>query len=453
MIDKPLPMDLDAERGLLGSMLNAGPNKGAPWSIEDLEAIVDSTAFFDVDHRTIFNLLCRMHAAGEPIDIITVMAELKQSRPEAGGDWQPLLIGIAESVPDWSNAEHYAKLVRKAFQRRRLIQLGERAMRAGHDSNLEISQLISEFTTNALAIDEASIADREPSREADQLYRLENYRASDYVQVGLGQLEFALDGGLELGTLTICGARPSCGKTSLALTVARNAASAPENPAPVILFSIEMSCSQIAHRLLAARANLPLRRIRSGELTQSEFNEHRNRAAQEAESYEPIFIVDDIRDVHAICAVARRAVRKHGVRLIAVDYLGLIEMPGRFDRHDLKLAAISATFKYLAKQTGAAVLLCSQLNRRSSTEGRPPTLADLRDSGAIEQDADVVLLLNPREKETTQNLCATDIIIAKHRQGETSTVPVLYRRSTQTFEPQPVSYDASPGGSSWHPGG
>ena len=214
--------------------------------------------------------------------------------------------------------------------------------------------------------------------------------------------------------------------------------------------SVEMSVAQIGLRLLSMRSGMSVRAIRAGEIEDAEFRTKRNKAALTAESGHMIHVLDGVTDVRAIASYAKRYVRKHSVRLVVVDYLGLCSIAGRFDRHDLKIAAMSALFKGLARDTGAAVVLLSQLSRASDKENRRPKLSDLRDSGSLEQDADVVVLIH-RGKDEPGPVADTTLIVAKQRQGSTGDALVCYRKATMSYEarhigPEPWSVSAEADG-------
>ncbi|UCE62053.1 MAG: DnaB-like helicase C-terminal domain-containing protein, partial [Phycisphaerales bacterium] len=302
----------------------------------------------------------------------------------------------------------------------------------------EPDDIITAMESGIDAIREGGEGDRDSQCEADLLRSMENPHElrRDKVPVTLGQLGFLLDGGLDPSSLTIIGARPSCGKTSLGLGLCLHASRASDGCASLFA-SIEMSAQQIGLRLLSMRSGVSIGNIRRGVIDEDAFRVERNKAALAAQNGQPVYILDGCSDVRAIIAHAKRHIRHRDVRLTVVDYLGLCSMPGDFDRHDLRVGAMSKAFKELAVQSGTSVIVLSQLSRASASGNRRPGLSDLRDSGNIEQDADNVILIH-RENDRHDDLFGTTLIVAKQRQGDTGDAQVWYRRSTMSYEARHV---------------
>ncbi len=424
------PQDLDAEMALLGAMLVDRETIGEALEILGRQG---SNAFYRPDHRKLFEALVGMYDKGDPIDLLTMAAELRQrdSLEEIGG--QDYMVQLAESCADWANAEYYARIVRRAWQKREIIRQSHKATEAAYDEATDPGELAAECADLFERIDQASHVDREAQPESQILRDLENPRntADRVVPIGIGNLGRLLDGGLEKGTLTVCGARPSCGKTSLALGLCLHASLATDG-CPSLFVSLEMTPEQIGQRFMSMRSGLPVRRIRSGDVGDSEFIPARNRAALEAEGGRSIFVLNGVNDGRAIAAHARRHVRKDGIALVVVDYLGLCDLSGKFDRYDLKLGEIAATFKRLALDTRVAVVLLEQLSRECEKQNRRPRISDLRDSGKIEAHADNIILIK-KGGDTNDLICDTLFIVGKQRQGDTGDTLVSYDKRTMMY--------------------
>ena len=430
--DRIPPQDPDAEMALLGSMMMFGNGEGVDWSFDDVRATVGTPEAFYCDqrHADIYRALLDTHDAGEPIDMVVMSDRLaKLDNPSVKDEY---LVHLAESFADWANALCYARGVRRAHQLRCIIRAANRAAEAAYEHEADPADIIAHLSKRLEAIDDASASDREAIHEAEMLRTMQNPAdaVSNIVPVTLGDLGRRLSGGLERGTLTVVGARPACGKTSLGVTLALHCSGATDG-CPVAFLSGEMTCDQLDDRFLAARSGRSVEAIRTGEV--EDFETVRDQAAHQAESEHGIYILDGVLDVRALIAHAKRLIRRHSVGLVIIDYLQRLNMPGRFERHELLIGEMTKAFKTLALETRVAVVLLAQLNRQAE-DGREPRLSDLRDSGRIEQEADNVLLLSkPANVPDDQEQVETDIIIAKQRQGTTGRARLIYHRPTMTF--------------------
>jgi len=439
--DRLPPQDLDAEKALLGAMLVAHTFR-SDWvdaDFAEIRAIVGPEAFYVPAHAIIFRVMLESRDAGEPVDGVAILPRLNAA--EDRDDWPEILNTLADAG-DPANGLFYCRAIRRAFQLRELIRVCHRTANECFASVApDPSAITAALAKSIEAIDDTG-ADREAVHEGELLQRMENpaSRMAEKVPVGLGWLNRNLDGGLDLGTLTIIGARTSCGKTSLALSVALHASRAGDDGCPVLYVSAEMSIAELALRLYAMRTGIPLSKLRAGELDEPTFTRERNQAALAAKSGRGIWLLDGVTDARAIAAAVRRYARREGVRLAIVDFLGLLSIPGEFERHDLRIGAMTRLFKQSASDAGVALLVLSQLNRGSANENREPRLSDLRDSGSIEQDADVVLLIH-RGKDTPEPIAESKIIIAKHRQGATGSVDLGYNKKTLTFHTRTATGD------------
>ncbi len=439
MADSPmLPQDPDSELALLGCLLlyDSARDSDLPWDFDEIRSVVGGPdCFMQSDHRIVYGVLCRAVDEGIPLDHGTIVPRLQAEGSCNGGSWTDLCVELSEGFADLANAAFYARRLRDCDQARRII----RACSEGRDRAYRgierepPGDILADLSQTIEAIEQDRTGDHEPTSEVDLLESMSNPAGTmDKVPVGLGPLSEILGGGLDPGSLCVVGARPSCGKTSLGLGLCVHAGRSVEGCASLFV-SAEMSAEQIRMRLLAMRTGLPVHRIRSGRVDDIEFNRERLEAVSIAKTGHAIYVLDRVRDVRAVAAQVKRCVRRYGVKLIVLDYLGLLDLRGKFDRHDLKLAAMTGLFKGLAVDCGAAIVLLCQLNRASENEKRRPRLSDLRDSGAIEQDADVVLLLHKGDASTAE-VVDTTIVVAKQRQGGTGDALVCYRKPTMSYE-------------------
>lgn len=439
--DRVPPQDLDAEKALLGSMLMG--ESGQPWTLDELATIVGGPeAFYVPDHSLIFRVIVAAHAKDEPIELFSIVPALNAAQPRAEREWERYAIELAESFSNAASAEYYARRVRDCWQLREMIRLCSQTMDAAYGALAEPDGVCTDLTQGLERIERVRAVDREPERESELLTRLENpaSNVTHKVHCGLGWLETNLDGGFDRGSLTVVGARPSCGKTSLGLGMSIDATQGSAGVSALFV-SAEMSAEQIGQRLLCMRAGIAMHDLRSGKVPDLHFASERNQAALAASEAAGIWIVDGVTEVRAICALARSMVRRHTVGLVTVDYLQLLDLAGHHENRNLEVGAMVKMFKRLAVTTEAAVVILSQLTRASDNQDRKPRLSDLRDSGEIEAHVDNAILIH-KGKDTHEELAPTTLIIAKHRQGNTGIAEVVYRKSTMSYEirgaPEPI---------------
>ncbi|MCH8148249.1 MAG: AAA family ATPase [Planctomycetes bacterium] len=429
------PHDLDAERQLLGALLVTAHEHFdlIHVEIDEIKSIITELAFYLDQHRKVFSAIVRAHDRGEPTDLRAIAAVLHNLHPSI--DWDTTLSDLSYGG-DAANTNYYARIVRETARKRDLMRVGaelrERASRPLETDAVE--EILTWLASTIDEIDQSGVGDRDPLEERDLLGAFKNPRNLRDVRipVTLGHLGRILDGGFERGTLTTIGARPSCGKTSMGLGLCVHASRATGGCAAFFV-SAEMTAQQIALRLLSMRSTLMVRNIRAGDVSDREFNEAVEQAVSLAATGKTVYVLDRIRNVPAIGAQIRRQVRRHDIGLAVIDYLGLLEFPGKFDRHDLKIGAMTSFFKSLAVDTNTAVVLLVQLSRGSDARKQGPVLADLKDSSCIEADADNVLLIH-RSKDLDTPVCDTEIIVAKQRQGETGKVTVEYHKGRMMYQ-------------------
>jgi replicative DNA helicase len=434
-LERPLPNNLDAERSILGAILL--DNNALNAAIENLRP----EDFFLDQHRRVFVQMMALGENQQAIDLVTLTEELhRRGELEASGG-APYLAALADGMPRVTNVEHYARIVKEKALLRNLIHathnIQQRALEGedGADTILDNA----ESSIFALAEDRVKVG-LTPIKDIvkDNFERLERIfregKSITGVPTGYGELD-KLTSGLQTSELLILAARPSQGKTALALNLAENIAL--RAGLPVAIFSLEMSKESLLQRLVAAVAQIDAHKFRTGHLSKQDWS--RMTEALGTISAAPLWI-DDAGSISVleIGAKARRLKRDKGLSLLVVDYLQLITARGRFNSRQEEVSNISRSLKGLAKELQIPVLVLSQLTRAPEREERGPQLSDLRESGAIEQDADVVMFIyrpnwskmdaSPEERDQA------DIIIAKQRNGPTDRVKFVFRSRLTRFE-------------------
>lgn len=429
MDDRMMPQNLDAEKAVLGTLLSFGTREDLPWTIDDIRSIVDTPAFYLPDHQLIFDVIMEAADVNEPMDFLAIVPRLQEKRPAR--EWGDYAIELAESWSDLANAPFYAQQVRRVWQLREIIAVCHKAAEEAYTGRLASPEEIVERLTKRLGNLDSSTSEAETTSEVAALRSLENPRnKSGKVPVALDRVGAMLDGGFERGSLTIIGARPSTGKTSLGLGLAVFAARSADGCA-VLFVSAEMSVEQITLRLLSMRTRISLQRLRAGDVENDQFNREREWAVVQAGLGRWIYLTEK-RKLNDVTAAIRRSVRTHEVGLVIVDYLQLLSTDKSYESQNIRVGAMCKAFKHLASEQDIAVVLLCQLSR--AAEGIRPTLAHLRDSGEIEQDADNVILLHKTERDANAELAKTDVILAKQRQGRIGVASLLYRKKTFSYE-------------------
>ncbi len=430
------PHHLEAEQSVLGSVLvdNA--------VLERLEGLIQADAFYKLGHQKIWRAMERLAAAGEPIDLVTLSEELKRAGEldEVGG--YTYLVGLAEQTPTAAYAEHYARIVAEKAALRRLIAAAGEVMRLAYDEAGSLEEILDKAGQKILEVQrdggrrDFAAMNELVHQTFEHIHRLyENQGAPTGVRTGFRELDRMI-GGLEPGSLTIIAARPSMGKTSLALTIAQHAA-LKEN-VPVGIFSLEMPAIQLVTRIITAEARIDMNRLRQGQLSERDFQRLVDVAGRISEA--PIYI-DDTPDLTLLelRARARRLAAQYQLGLIVVDYLQLMSGAAgsvKSENRQQEIAAISRGLKSLARELEVPVVALSQLSR--AVESRPnkrPMLSDLRESGSIEQDADLVLFIYRDEyyNPHSEKAGIAEIIVGKQRNGPTGTVELQFHAAHVRF--------------------
>ncbi|HXN23750.1 MAG TPA: replicative DNA helicase [Candidatus Dormibacteraeota bacterium] len=434
-LERPLPQNLEAERSVLGAILmdnhilNAAIEKLRP---ED---------FFGDHHRTIYQHMIELGESQQAIDLVTLTEELhRRGKLESAGG-AAYLAQLMDGVPRVSNVEHYARIVKEKAMLRNLIHKSHDIQQQAFDAEDDADTILdrAESSIFELAEDRARvglIGVKDLVRDSfDRLERIftEGKRVTG-VSTGYTQLD-NLTSGLQPSELLILAARPSMGKTALALNIAENVAL--RNREPVAIFSLEMSKESLLQRLLASQARIDSHKFRTGHLAREDWRRITESLGFLAEA--PLWIDDSgSATVVEIGAKARRLKRDKGLSLVVVDYLQLIAARGRFGNRNEEVSSITRGLKGLAKELQLPVLVLSQLTRAPEREDRRPQLADLRESGAIEQDADVVFFIHRpnafKPDEAPEDRAKSEIIIAKQRNGPTERVHFVFLSQFTRFE-------------------
>jgi replicative DNA helicase len=434
-LEKPLPNNLDAERSVLGAILL--DNNALNTAIETLRP----DDFFLDQHRRVFTQMIALAEVQQAIDLITLTEELHRRGDLEAAGGAPYLASLADGMPKVSNVEHYARIVKEKAMLRNLIHtthnIQQRAFEGedGADMILDNAESsIFELAEDRVKAGLISVKDivRDNFERLERIFK--EGKSITGIPTGYVELD-KLTSGFQPSELLILAARPSQGKTALALNLAENIAIRAGQP--VAIFSLEMSKESLLQRLVASVAQIDAHKFRTGHLSRGDWSAMTD--ALGAISNAPLW-VDDAGSISVleIGAKARRLKRDKGLSLLIVDYLQLITARGRFGNRQEEVASISRGLKGLAKELQIPVLVLSQLTRAPERDERGPQLSDLRESGAIEQDADVVMFIyrphffkagaSPEEREETE------LRIAKQRNGPTENVKFVFRSRLTRFE-------------------
>lgn len=427
------PQNIDSERALIGSVMIK------PEAMHDVADVVNDDSFYAEKHRIIFRAMLELHTRREPIDLLSVSARLKEKNQLDAIGGNAYLAELVSFVPSATNAKHYADIVHRKYILRNLISAADYVAELGYSEAEDIDVVLEQAEKRVLSISTMGTSQNFYSlRETldgvwDRIDALHNESgAMRGIPTGFASLDNKL-AGLQRSDLIILAARPSMGKTSLALDIARQTALKHETP--VCIFSLEMSAQQLADRMLAAEARVDGWKLRTGKLTGDD-DFARIRDSLERLSRAPIFIDDQSGNtIMKMRSVARRIKAEHGLGLIVVDYLQLMMPSKNYDSMVNQVTEISRALKGLARDLDVPVLALSQLSRAVEQRRDRPRLSDLRDSGSIEQDADVVMFIH-REDKMNQNSDrpnVAEILIEKHRNGPIGVAELYFEDKQATF--------------------
>jgi replicative DNA helicase len=431
--DRTPPQDMAAEQSVLGSMLISKD------AIADVSEVLRGVDFYRPSHETIHDAVIDLFGRGEPVDMITVAAELQRKGELQRVGGAPYLHTLAANVPIAANAGYYAQIVREKAILRRLVDAGTKIVQYGYAGEGEVDDIVDraqaevyQITDRRTAEDYAPLSDI-MDKVLDEIEAIGNRETGLYgVPTGFADLD-DLTNGLHAGQMIIVAARPAMGKSTLALDFCR-AASIQNNLASVF-FSLEMTRSEITMRLLSAEAKVPLNHIRNGKMDSADWDKLARHMGKVSSA--PMFIDDSPNmTMMEIRAKARRLKQRHDLRLIVIDYMQLMSSGRKVESRQLEVSEFSRQIKLLAKELELPIIALSQLNRGPEQRSdKRPMMSDLRESGSLEQDADMVILLHrddAYEKESTRPGEA-DLIVAKHRNGATRDITVAFQGHYSRF--------------------
>jgi len=421
------PHDLEAEKSLLGALLI---DKDAVVKVVEF---LEPGHFYHNTHGAIYDAILGLYERGEPADLITVTSALKKKKKLKDIGGAAFLAELTDAVPTSSHVEHYGKMVYDNAVKRELISVSARIAEQGFDESIPLEDLLDKAESSLFSISQTrdrSVFSHIKKNLEEAFDRLDELHKDPSriqgVPTGLKSLDERI-GGLQRSTLVVLAARPSLGKTSLALNAAQHAAV--KHKIPVGIFSLETSKNQLVHRLLSAQADIDSWKLNTGKLEQDDFKKLGEAMGILAEA--PIFIDDTpALSVMEMRTRARRLHMDQGIQLLIVDYLQLAKGRNRENRVQ-EVSEISQGLKNIARELDIAVLAVSQLSRAVEQRGDSrPQLSDLRESGSIEQDADIVIFLYRDDPDERDNI---RLFVAKHRNGPTGEFPLFFRGERTKF--------------------
>lgn len=430
--DKTIPQNIEAEEAVLGALLI------------DAEAIFRVLSFLRVEHfylqkhRWIYEAILGLHEQREPVDFLTLTAALERQEQLQAIGGSAYILQLISAVPSAINIESYAHMVEQASVRRRLLEVASEIAKLAYDEEKGISEVVDQSERALFAVSQQRIArDLRPVQEVvgtyrDYLYNLYAHRGELMgVTSGFRDLDRLL-GGFQRSDLVILAARPGVGKTSLLLTMALKAA---EKGKLVAIFSLEMSAEQLVQRMISSLSRVDAQRLRIGNLQDEDLPKIEDAIGHLADL--PIYI-DDTPALTPLQlrTKCRRLHSEHGLDMAYVDYLQLMTADTRTENRVQEVSYLSRMLKALARELDTPILTASQLSRAvEQRQDRRPVLSDLRESGSIEQDADVVMFIyrDDMYHPETQQLNIAEIMVAKHRSGPLGTVQLYFNRNLTQF--------------------
>jgi replicative DNA helicase len=430
------PQNLEAEQSVLGSILLENS------AINRVLEILSATDFYSEAHRKIFNVISDLSEKNEPVDLITLSSALKDKNVLDSVGGTTYLASLVDNVPTAANAANYAKIVKEKAILRGLITSATEIIDSCFETGSDVDDILDkaehnifEISENKVRQDYFSIRDivKDSFRSIEDLYSRQQLITG--VPTGFEKID-DLTAGLQKSELIIIAGRPSMGKTAFALNIALHAAM--EAQIPAAIFSLEMSKEQLAFRLLSSEAKVDSQRLRKGFLGETDWPKLTTAAGRLSDA--PLYIDDTPAiTVLEMKAKSRRLKADRGLGLIVVDYIQLMRSSYSHDSREREISDISRSLKALAKELNVPVVALSQLNRQvESRTNRRPQMADLRESGAIEQDADVIAFIYRDEvyNKSDDNIDkgTAEIIIAKQRNGPTDTVKLAFIDKYTSFE-------------------
>src|SRR5881409_674267 len=440
-IHRTPPHSVEAEQGVLGSML-LSPRQAIAECVEK----INDQYFYVPAHQTIYSVLVDLWNAGQAIDLITFTQVLRDRNLLDAVGGPAFVTSLFTFVPTALNIEYYIDIVRDKYLLRSIIAAGTESVRRAYEEQDEVSNLLDEVEQKIFAVGEDRFKGQMLSMKDQVMEAIESIeklyeRKGGITGISTGFVEFdRMTSGMHPAEMIVIAARPSMGKTALAMNIAEHVSI--NEKLPVGVFSLEMSSQQLVQRLLCSRARVNLQKVRDGFLAERDFPSLTAAASKLAEA--KIFIDDSAGlSILELRAKARRLKSAHNIQLIVVDYLQLLRSTTRRaqDNRQLEISEISAGLKGLAKELKIPVIVIAQLNRQpEARSGGKPRLSDLRESGSIEQDADLVaLLVRPEfyeedEETRVEKAGEAELIIAKQRNGPVGEIQLTFLKEFTRFE-------------------
>jgi replicative DNA helicase len=434
--EKQPPQDLAAEQSVLGGMMLSKD------AIADVVEVLSPNDFYRPAHQAVYDCVLDLYGRGEPADPITVSAELERRGELGRVGGAPYLHTLIATVPTAANAGYYAEIVAEKAVLRRLVEAGTRIVQMGYtgaEGGAEIDEVVDRAQAAIYEVTERRMSEDYVSLEEllqptmDEIDAIASRGGSALgVPTGFADLD-EMTNGLHPGQMIIVAARPGVGKSTLGLDFARSCSV--RHGMTSVIFSLEMSRTEIVMRMLSAEAKIRLQDMRGGRMSDDDWTRLARRMSEISEA--PLYIDDSPNlTMMEIRAKARRLKQRNDLRLVIVDYLQLMTSGKRVESRQQEVSEFSRNLKLLAKELEVPVVAISQLNRgpEQRTDKRP-MLSDLRESGSLEQDADMVVLLNRPDAWERDDPRAgeADLIIAKHRAGPTSTITVAHQLHYSRF--------------------
>jgi replicative DNA helicase len=440
-IHRTPPNSVEAEQGVLGSMLISPRD-----TIAECVEKINEEYFYVPAHQTIYTVLVELWNAGQAIDLITFTQVLRDRNLLESLGGAAFVTGLFTFVPTAANVQYYLDIVRDKYILREIIAAATESVRRAYEEQDEVNNLLDEVEQRIFAVGEERFKGQMLSMKDQVMEAIESIeklyeRKGGITGISTGFVEFdRMTSGMHGAEMIVIAARPSMGKTALVMNIAEHVAV--QEKLPVGVFSLEMSSQQLVQRLLCSRARVNLQKVRDGFLAERDFPSLTAAASKLAEA--KIFIDDSAGlSILELRAKARRLRAQHDVQLLIVDYLQLLRSTSRRaqDNRQLEISEISAGIKGLAKELKIPIIVVAQLNRQpEARSGGKPRLSDLRESGSIEQDADLVgLLVRPEiyeedEEARAEKAGEAELIIAKQRNGPVGEIPLTFLKEFTRFE-------------------
>jgi replicative DNA helicase len=438
--DRLPPQNRDAERSVLGSILRDNT------ALNDVQTVLRVENFYFDAHQKIYQAISDLYNDGKPVDLVILYETLKQRKQADDIGGAPYLGELWDAAPTAANAAFYAKIVRDKALVRNLIHTSTELLRDAYDGSTPVDELLGTAERKVLEIAEKGVTSdtydlnqtlHEAFNRIDERAGKPNLDVSG-IATGFTDLDM-MTAGFQNNELVIIAARPSVGKTAFALNVVRHAII--EDRIPCFFVSLEMGRVELAERLLSCQAKVDSFKIRKGNLNADDIGKLMSAGDQlrgnARDGFVKLFIDDTpAQGMLRISANARRLKQRHGLRLVVIDYLQLIEPENRRDPRQEQVAQVSRRLKFLAKELSMPVIALAQVNRASEDrQDHRPRLSDLRESGSIEQDADTVMMLHrPGRVDKSVEDNTLEVIVEKQRNGPTGTVTLAYLRQFMRYE-------------------